>query len=45
MKQRIIFITEVIGAGVFCFGIGMISVAAALMAAGVLVVIACEANQ
>ena len=44
MRQRITFITEVIGAGVFCIGIGMISVAAALIALGVLIVVACEAN-
>jgi hypothetical protein len=39
------FITEVCGASVFCFGVAMFSTAIALMVAGVLVVVACEVNQ
>jgi hypothetical protein len=45
MKQRIMFFTELLGAITFCVGVGMISIPGALIATGVLIVVACEVNQ
>lgn len=45
MKQRIVLLTELVGAIVFCVGVGMVSTAGALIATGLLIVVACEVNQ
>jgi len=44
MKLSTTTIVEVIGGIVACIGVGMLSVPVALITAGVLVVVACEAN-
>ena len=45
MKQRIIFLTEVFGGIMACIGIAIFNPAVALIAAGTLIVVACEANS
>lgn len=45
MKQRTIFIVELVGGITACVGVAMVSVASALIVAGTLVVVACEANS
>jgi len=45
MKQRTIFIVELVGGITACVGVAMFSVASALVVAGTLIVVACEANS
>lgn len=46
MKQRIVLITiEVLGGVLACIGVAMFNPAIALITAGALIVVACEANS
>jgi hypothetical protein len=45
MKQRLIMFLEVIGGIIACVGVGMYSIEVALITAGTLIVVACEANS
>jgi hypothetical protein len=45
MKQRIVMSIEIVGGIIACIGVGMFSTPAGLIAAGTLIVVACEANS
>jgi hypothetical protein len=45
MKQRIILTIEIVGGIIACLGVGMLHTSAGLIAAGTLIVVACEANS
>jgi hypothetical protein len=45
MKQRTIFIVELVGGITACVGVALFSIAFALIVAGTLIVVACEANS
>jgi len=45
MKRILIMTIEIVGGIIACLGVGMFNTAAGLIAAGTLIVVACEANS